>query len=114
MISGYADTDVVRASGEAGAIGYLTKPVGAADLGSAIEIALQRARDLRDAQAKAEELETRLRERKLIERAKGVIMERQQISEESAYRTLQRESRNQRRRMADLALSVLSAQEILA
>jgi response regulator NasT len=114
MISGYADTDAVQASGEAGAIGYLIKPVGATDLGPAIEIAIQRARDLREARAKADDLEIQLRDRKLIERAKGVIMQRQHVTEEAAYRTLQRESRNQRRRMADLAQSVLSAQEILA
>lgn len=41
-------------------------------------------------------------------------MQRQHVTEETAYRTLQRESRNQRYRMASLAQSVLSAQEILA
>ena len=58
MISGYADIDAVRASGQAGAIGYLITPMGTTDLDPAIGIALQWARDLRAARAKADDLKT--------------------------------------------------------
>ncbi len=114
MVSGHAGGEPVSESSEAGAIGYLVKPVGAADLGPAIDIGLKRARDLRQAHEAAASLSTQLVDRKLIERAKGVLMESQGISEEAAYRKLQRESRNQRRRIADLARMVISAEGVLA
>ena len=114
IVSGYADEMCVGAADEAGAIGYLVKPVGALDLSPAINVALGRARDLRAAQEHADDLARQLEERKVIERAKGVLMERLQLTEEAAYRKMQRESRNQRRRLADLAASVLAAEGAIA
>ena len=65
MVSGHAGGEPVSESSEAGAIGYLVKPVGAADLGPAIDIGLNRARDLREAHEAVASLSTQLVNRKL-------------------------------------------------
>ncbi len=110
IVSGYADDTSIKAATAAGALGYLVKPVGAVDLQPAIDVAIVRARDLREAQAHADDLTRRLHERKVIERAKGLLMDRLNLTEDAAYRRLQRESRNQRRPLADLAASAIATE----
>ena len=95
---------LAAAAADAGAYGYVMKPVQEPELLAAVAVAAARAGD---AAAAREALETR----KLVERAKGIMMRRLGLSEDDAYRLLQRRSRNTRRSMRAIAQDVLSADE---
>lgn len=102
FLTAYGDQQLVSDATEAGGYGYILKPVDERQLLAAIDVALARWRDLRAAQ---DALETR----KLVERAKGVLMQRLGLSEEDAYELLRRRSRNSRRPLREVARDVLAA-----
>lgn len=112
ILTAYGERDLVERARQAGVMGYLMKPLREADLQPAIEVALARFRDL---QALAEEvsgLQETLEVRKLVERAKGALMQRLGLSEEEAYRRLQRASRDSRRPMKEIARRVLEGEDL--
>jgi response regulator NasT len=76
-------------------------------------VAVARARELRALREEVNTLELTLRERKLIERAKGILMTRRNLSEPEAFRLLQRQSQDRRMPMAKLAESIVQADELL-
>jgi response regulator NasT len=92
--------EMVRAADGMGAMGFLLKPVQAAQLAPALTIAVARFADTRF-------LRCALEERKVIERAKGRLMSLHGATEEAAFRWLRRRAMNTRRRMADVARDVL-------
>jgi response regulator NasT len=93
-------TEMVRAADGFGAMGFLLKPVQAAQLAPALVIAVARFADTRS-------LRCALEERKVIERAKGRLMSLHGATEEAAFRWLRRRAMNTRRRMADVARDIL-------
>lgn len=107
FLTAFSDRQLLEAAAEAGAYGYVVKPVVGAELLAAVELAWARWRDLQEAR---EALQTR----KLVERAKGVLMRRLGLGEEEAYRLLQRRSRNLRRPMREVAQAVLVHEEIVS
>lgn len=107
FLTAFGDRDLLEAAAAAGAFGYVVKPVVGAELLAALELAWARWQELKDAR---EALETR----KLVERAKGVLMRRLGLSEEEAYRLLQRRSRNLRRPMREVAQAVLVHEEVIS
>ncbi len=112
ILTAYGERDLVDRARQAGVMGYLMKPLREADLQPAIEVALARFRDL---QALAEEvsgLQETLEARKLVERAKGALMQRLGLSEEDAYRRMQRASRNTRRPMKEIARRILEGEDL--
>jgi response regulator NasT len=88
-------------------------PPSAEGLGLALGTAHAAARRQRSWQEQIAELQQRLNDRILIERAKGILVQRLRISEEEAYRRLRLLSRRQRRQIRDIARSLLDAQELL-
>ena len=70
-------------------VSYLLKPVTNPGLHAAIEVAVARAREIQVLQENVDQLKMTLRERKLIERAKGILMSRRHLSENEAFRLLQ-------------------------
>lgn len=107
FLTAFGDRDLLEAAAAAGAFGYVVKPVVGSELLAALELAWARWRELAEAR---EALETR----KLVERAKGVLMRRLGLGEEEAYRLLQRRSRNLRRPMRDVAREVLARDEVVS
>ncbi|MGA1078437.1 MAG: ANTAR domain-containing response regulator, partial [Nitriliruptoraceae bacterium] len=87
----------------AGALAYLVKPFQKHDLLPAIEIATSRFRELSGLEATVDDLQGQLAARKVVERAKGLLQEREGLSESEAFRALQREA--MRRRMTMAAVS---------
>jgi response regulator NasT len=79
-------------------------------LRSSLELAVVRARELREARAEADELRKQLEARKTIERAKGILMRRTGLSEQEAYRILQRTSQDRSVPMLDVAREVLASE----
>ena len=96
---------------QGGVIQYLLKPVTSPALHAAIQTAVAQARELKTLRREVTALETTLRERKLIERAKGILMTRRNMSEPEAFRFLQRQSQDKRMPMAKLAESIVQADE---
>lgn len=93
-----------------GAVAFLPKPVPPRMLDSTIRLAVARAVALRQARQEAADLKQMLEDRKIIERAKGILMRRTGCSEPEAYRILQRSSQDRSKRMVDIARAVLDAE----
>lgn len=113
FLSAYSDEDYLHQGMEVGAFGYLLKPVNLEELRLTLAIAWSRYLQQYSLVDKVDRLERKLEERKLIERAKGLIMQTLHVTEEEAMRRLQRAARDARRPMADLAQSVLDAQSLI-
>lgn len=112
MLTAYTDRETIRKAEVAGALGYLVKPVNEAELAPAINIALARFKELQALRAQVTELEESLEARKLIERAKGVLMDRYGLSEAEAFRRIQKRSMDSRKSMKEIAEAILLANEM--
>ncbi len=113
MLTAYTDRETIRRAEQAGALAYLVKPVNEAELAPAINIALARFRDLQALRAQVHELEESLEARKLIERAKGILMQRLGLTERDAYERLRQRARDKRAKMKDIAQAIIEAEELL-
>jgi response regulator NasT len=109
VISGYHDEDLVERALGLGVQAYLVKPVKPGDLEVAIAVALRRFEEMRELTHEAADLRQKLEERKLIERAKGVVTRRLGIDEAEAFRRLQKLASVHNRKLAEVAQAVLSA-----
>ena len=106
ILTAFSQRDLAADAAQAGAMAYLVKPFQKSDLVPAIEIALERYRDLANLRNDVTDLSQRLETRKLVERAKGVLME-QGMSEADAYQLMQRAAMDKSTRMADVARLVI-------
>lgn len=111
ILTAYADREFVGRAREAGVLAYLVKPVRESDLRPAIEMALGRFREIQILRQEIGDLEDTLRTRKLIERAKGVLMRREGLDEEAAFARIQRRARDARKPMKEIAEEVLAEGE---
>ena len=114
LLTAYGERSLVDRARQAGVMGYLMKPLRETDLEPAIEVALARFRDLRSLARELTDLQETLETRKLVERAKGVLMQRLGLSEEDAYLRLQRAGRTSRRSMKEIAQQVLEGHDLSA
>jgi AmiR/NasT family two-component response regulator len=103
ILTAFSQRDLVERARRAGALAYLVKPFQKHDLLPAIEIATSRFRELSGLEATVDDLQGQLAARKVVERAKGLLQEREGLSESEACRALQREA--MRRRMTMAAVS---------
>jgi response regulator NasT len=113
ILSAYSDARTVEQAIRAPIFHYLVKPVDPDDLAPAIAVARARFDEWRDARKERDELEIRLEERKIIERAKGLLMESRGLSEREAYRFLQKTSQDKNTPMVELARKILLAAPLL-
>ncbi len=113
ILTAHGHPNLVDQAVQDGVIQYLLKPVTSPSLHAAIQTAVARAQEVKSLRESVNALELTLRERKLIERAKGILMTRRNISEPEAFRFLQRTSQDRRMPMAKLAESVVQADELL-
>ncbi|MBX6366184.1 MAG: response regulator [Gemmatimonadetes bacterium] len=113
MLSGYSDPELVDRASKAPVFHYLVKPVSMQDLGPAITVALNRFQEWQAFQDEAHALEQKLEDRKLVEKAKGVLMAARGLSEADAYRVLQKESQNRNQPMVEIARSVIMTDSLL-
>ena len=93
------------------AIAFLPKPAPPRVIDSTVRLAAQRARDLVAARRDATDARRELENRKVIERAKGILMQRTGASEQEAYRILQRSSQDRQEPMVDIARAVLTSEQ---
>jgi two-component system, response regulator PdtaR len=114
LVSAYSDPDAVLQAARTPVYQYLVKPVELEDLGPAISVAVTRFSEWIRLRREAGMLEQKLEDRRLIEQAKGILMEVRGLPERDAYRMLQKESQNTNRPMAEVARNVITAHELLA
>ena len=111
LLSAYGDRDLVRRAKEAGVMGYLLKPFREVDLPPAIEVAMANFEQWLKLEKEARDLKEALETRKLVERAKGILMDRHGLSEAEAFRRIQKMSMDNRRPMKEIAQAIILAYE---
>ena len=96
-----------------GALAHLVKPVGQKDLAAIVSIAMQRFQEVQSLRAEVDNIRQALEDRKLIERAKGIIMAKRRLDEPTAFHFLQQLARRHRKKLIDVANSVILADGVL-
>ena len=112
ILSSHLDPDLIQRAKEAGVMAYMVKPLREEELLPTIELAVSRFEEFTALRKENEDLKRTLEGRKLIERAKGVLMERENISEQQAFARIQKASMNTRRSMAEIAQAILLSEEV--
>jgi response regulator NasT len=111
LLTAYSQRDLVVRAREAGVVGYLVKPFREADLVPAIEVALARFKEFQAMEKQVDDLEDALETRKFVDRAKGILMDSQNLTEAEAFRRIQKMSMNTRKPMKDVAEAIILAQQ---
>jgi response regulator NasT len=108
ILTAFSQRDLIERARDAGAMAYLVKPFQKRDLLPAIEMAMSRFAEICALEAEVAGLRERLEARKLIERAKGVLMSQHRMSEPEAFRWIQRAAMDNRTSMRTVANLVLT------
>ena len=107
MLTAFSQRELVDRAREAGAMAYVVKPFTINDLIPAIEIAISRHREMKSLEAEVNNLHDRLETRKLVDRAKGILMQALNLSEPEAFSWIQRSAMDRRISMKEVAEAVL-------
>jgi two-component system, response regulator PdtaR len=113
VVTGVDDPQLVERSIASGVSAYLTKPVDSRELQVALELAAARHDEFRALEAEVERAHQALEDRKLVERAKGLLMVALGLSEQDAFRRLQITARERNLRLADVAARIVEQQSLL-
>jgi response regulator NasT len=111
LLTAYSQRDLVDRAKEAGVVGYLVKPFREQEIVPAIDIACARFQEFRELEKEVGTLRETLETRKLVDRAKGILMDQQGLSEAEAFRKIQKMSMNTRKPMKEIAEAIILAQE---
>jgi len=107
ILTAFSQRDLIERAREAGTMAYLVKPFAKRDLVPAIELAVSRFAELQALEAEVKSLNDRLETRKLIDRAKGLLMTHQGLTEPDAFRWIQRTAMDRRTTMKAVAEAVI-------
>ena len=107
MLTAFSQREVIEQARDAGALAFLVKPFHRSDLVPAIEVAVGRFRELRDLTGEIDALGEQLEARKLVDRAKGLLIDQVGMSESDAFSFIQRTAMSERVRMRDVADRIL-------
>jgi response regulator NasT len=113
VITGVDDPSLVERSIASGVSAYLTKPIDARELEAALELARLRQAEFEALEAEVGRAQQALEDRKLVERAKGLLMTALQLSEQDAFRRLQKTARERNLRLAEVAGRIVEQQSLL-
>ncbi len=113
FVSGYCDPELIERAQSDHVLAYLIKPVRKADLETAIGIAVGRFAEYQILRMEAEHYRQTLASRKIIERAKGILMQKTGLSESDAFARLQSLAREQQRKVVEIAEMVLDGNKLL-
>jgi len=112
LLTAYSDRELVDRARDAGVVNYIVKPFREAELLPAIEIALARFAEFNTINKELGDLKDTMETRKLVERAKGVLMDTQGLKEQDAFRKIQQLSMNTRKSMREIAQAILLTAQI--
>lgn len=108
ILTAFSQRELVEEARDAGVLAYLVKPYQKSDLVPAVEIALGRFRQMQAMAEQTATLEDQLETRKVVERAKGLLMEELGLSEGDAFGFIQKTAMGQRRQMREVANEVVN------
>jgi response regulator NasT len=111
LVSAYHDQELVTRAEEDHILAFLVKPIKQADLEPAIAIASRRFEQFQTLRREASDLRQALQDRKIIEKAKGLLMKRAGLDENEAFRRLQKMASERNRKLADIASMIITADE---
>jgi response regulator NasT len=106
MLTAFSQKELVERARDAGVMAYVVKPFSINDLTPAIEIAMSRHLQMRSLKEEVADLYDRLETRKIIDRAKGILMKAMDLSEPEAFSWIQRTAMDRRLSMKEVALAV--------
>ena len=112
LLTAYSQQDLINRAKEAGVFGYLIKPFKESDLLPTIEITISRYKEMQALEQEVGTLQDKLETRKLVDRAKGILMTKRGMSEQEAFRWIQLQSMNNRKTMREIAEAIILTQEI--
>lgn len=113
LVSAFHDPQLIARAEEDHILAYLVKPIKQADLQTAIAITMRRFEQFQALQQEATDLRQALEDRKIIERAKGILMKKSGLDEHGAFQRLQRVSSQHNKKLVDVARSILLSEELL-
>jgi response regulator NasT len=111
LLTAFGQRELVERAKEAGVVGYLVKPFRESDLTPAIEVALARFSEFQTLEAEVTDMKDALETRKIVDRAKGLLMSRDSLSEQEAFRRIQKMSMNTRKPMREIADAIILTYE---
>ena len=112
MLTAFSQKELVERAKDAGVMAYVVKPFTIGDLTPAIEIATSRYEQMRSLKAEVSDLHERLETRKIIDRAKGILMQALNLSEPDAFSWIQRAAMDRRISMKAVAQAVISPDSV--
>ncbi len=110
ILTAFSQKDLVDRAARAKAMGYLVKPFQKSDVVPAMEMALARYEELRALEEEVQDLDERLEARKVIDRAKGLLLDRYAMKEADAFRFMQKAAMDKRLKMAEVARLVVDGE----
>lgn len=113
LITAFGERELAERAIDAGVFGYLLKPVAEEDLHPAIMLAISRFREFQVLRHELENVREALETRKLVEQAKGILMDRLHLSEAEAFRRMQVQSQRENKKMADIARAIITAAKLM-
>lgn len=111
LVSAYHDPELINRASVDHVLAYLVKPIKPADLEPAIALATKRFSQFLELRQEADDLRQALEDRKVIERAKGVLMKKANLDEAAAFRRLQKLASDKNLKMVEIARVILTAEE---
>jgi response regulator NasT len=108
MLTAFSQREIIEQARDAGALAYLVKPFQKTDLVPAIELAIARFAELRSLSGEVAALGAQLEIRKLVDRAKGLLIDKHQMSESDAFSFIQTMAMSQRMKMGDIAEQIIA------
>jgi response regulator NasT len=114
LLTAYSDRELVEGATDAGVSGYIVKPFRESEVVPAIELALARFREFRALEKQLGDSREALETRRVVERAKGVLMDSLGLREAEAFRRIQKLSMNNRKSMREIAEAILLGQQAQA
>ncbi|MBI2843353.1 MAG: response regulator [Armatimonadetes bacterium] len=112
LLTAFGQRDLIDRAKDAGVFAYLVKPFKESDLMPAIEVALARYLEMQDLEAQVGDLQNKLETRKVVDRAKGILMDKHGLNEAEAFRRIQQQSMNTRKSMREIAEAIVIAHEV--
>jgi len=112
LLTGYAEDDMIARADAAGVLAYLKKPFRTDELGPAIAISLGRYRERQALEFDVEDLKEKMEARKVVGRAKAILMERHQLTEREAFYRIQAQSQTLQKPASEIARAIITASEM--
>ncbi|MDE2816487.1 MAG: response regulator [Chloroflexota bacterium] len=112
LLTAFSDRELIEDAREAGVLGYISKPFREADLVPTLEVAIARFAELKAIELENADLKEALETRRLVDRAKGMLMDSQGLTEAAAFRRIQKLAMDRRKPIKEIAEAIILANEI--